>query len=26
MVIVYDEDGKMLGINMVPAQAIKPNN
>ena len=26
MVIVYDEDGKMLGINMVPAQAIKPDN
>ena len=23
MVIIYDEDGKMLGINMVPGQALK---
>lgn len=26
MVIVYDEQGKMLGFNLVPAQAIKANN
>lgn len=25
MVIVYDESGKMMGVNMVPAQALKGN-
>ena len=26
LVIVFDEDGKMLGINFVPANAIKGQN
>ena len=25
LIIGYDEDGKIIGLNMVPAQAIKPN-
>ena len=25
MVIIYDEEGNMMGFNVVPAQAIKPN-
>ena len=25
MIVVYDEQGKIIGINLVPAQAIKKN-
>jgi uncharacterized protein YuzE len=25
LVIIYDEDGKAMGINLVPAQALKKN-